>query len=432
VTEPEGAGGLGDIAQPPVATAPGPRVREEPLSHNRDFLLLLSGQGISAFGDALSLTALPLLVLALTGSGIAMGIVGVLNTIPDLVFGLIAGVIADRSDRRVMILGADFGRAVLTGLIPLSIFLGGPTIAVIILIAAPMAMLRSLFLAAYTAAMPSLVGRPLLGRATSTLEMVYSLSFVVGPSVAGLLAAVVGYGPTIAVDALSFLVSSMAMALIRRPLQERQDRPPLDLRAEIGEGIAYIAGHRTLRVAVSYWGLSSVITAGLIPVLTYFVTKQLRLPTTTFGLLLSINGIGYLLGAIGMNRAKVRAAGRLMLAGTAIEAVAMIAAVNGQVFVLFPAAFMVGAAQAGVVITYITLRSAAAPDELLGRVGSTARTLSIGLQPIGMIAAGVLLDSIGGGATLLLMGSGLLIATAGFSASKPLRRAVVIGGVVPR
>jgi len=409
-----------------------PHVREEPLSHNRDFLLLMSGQGISAFGDALSMTALPLLVLAITGSGVAMGLVGVLNTIPDLVFGLIVGVIADRSDRRLMILGADFGRAVLTGLIPLTIFLHGPTIVVILLIAAPMSMLRALFLAAYTAAMPSLVGRASLGRATSTLETVYSLSFVVGPSVAGLLAAVVGYGPTIAVDALSFLASSLAMALIRRPLQERQDRPPLDLRAEIREGIAYIAGHRTLRLAVSYWGLISVISAGLIPVLTYFVTKQLRLPTTTFGLLLSINGIGYLAGAILMNRVRIRSAGLMMLAGTAVEALAMIAAVNGQVVVLLPAVFVVGVSSAMVVITYITLRSAAAPDELLGRVGSTARTLSIGLQPIGMITAGILLDSIGGGFTLLLMGGGLLAATAGFALSKALRGATVIGGVVSR
>ena len=419
-------------AAPPSQAAQPPRVREEPLSHNRDFLLLLGGQGISAFGDALSQTALPLLVLALTGSGVAMGLVGVLNTIPDLVFGLLAGVIADRSDRRLMILGADFGRAILTALIPLTIYLHGPTIAVILLIAAPMSMLRALFLAAYTAAMPSLVGRPLLGRATSTLETVYSLSFVIGPSIAGLLAAVVGFGPTIAVDALSFIVSSAAMALIRRPLQERQDRPPLDLRAEIREGIAYIAGHPTLRLAVSYWGLISVITAGLIPVLTYFVTKQLGLGTATFGLLLSANGIGYLIGAIAMNRVRLRSAGKLMLVGTGIEAIAMIVAVNGQPVVLFPAAFVVGLSSAAVVITYVTLRSAAAPDELLGRVGSTARTLSIGLQPIGMIAAGVLLDSIGGGATLLLMGAALLLATLAFSVSATLRRAMVIGGHVPR
>ena len=72
--EPEGAGGLGDLVEPPLPTPSGTRVREEPLSQNRDFLMLLGGQGISAFGDALSLTALPLLVLAITGSGIAMGI----------------------------------------------------------------------------------------------------------------------------------------------------------------------------------------------------------------------------------------------------------------------------------------------------------------------------------------------------------------------
>jgi hypothetical protein len=131
-----------------------------------------------------------------------------------------------------------------------------------------------------------------------------------------------------------------------------------------------------------------------------------------------------------MNRVRVRSAGLMMLAGTAIEALAMIAAVNGQVVVLLPAAFVVGVSSATVVITYITLRSAAAPDELLGRVGSTARTLSIGLQPIGMITAGVLLDSIGGGVTLLLMGIGLLAATAGFALSKALRGATVIGGVV--
>ncbi len=435
--EHEGDGGLADRAEalPPIAVEganPARPDRYEPLSQNRDFLLLLGGQGISAFGDALSLTAVPLLVLAITGSGVAMGVVGVLNTIPDLVFGLLAGVIADRSDRRLMILGADLGRAALTALIPLSIFLHGPTIFAILLIAAPMSMLRALFLAAYTAAMPSLVGRPLLGRATATLETVYSLSFVIGPSVAGVLAAVVGFGPTIAVDALSFLASSAAMALIRRPLQERQDHPPLKLRAEIREGIGYIAGHPPLRAAVSYWGAISVITAGLIPVLTYFITRQLGLGAAAFGLLLSINGIGYLLGAVAMNRVRIRPAGLIMLSGTLVQALALIAAVNGAVFVLFPAAFVVGVSSAAVAITYITFRSAAAPDELLGRVGSTARTLSIGLQPIGMITAGILLDAIGGGATLLLMGSGLLVATAGFSLSRTLRQAQIVGGHVPR
>ena len=71
-----------------------------PLTRNRDFKVVLGSQGISALGDAVNFTALPLLVLALTGSGFAMGIVGAVQTLPDLLFGMVAGAIADRSDAR--------------------------------------------------------------------------------------------------------------------------------------------------------------------------------------------------------------------------------------------------------------------------------------------------------------------------------------------
>src|SRR5439155_3040219 len=108
----------------------------------------LLGESVSAIGDAVTLTALPLLVLALTGSGLAMGIVGVLQMLPDLVFGLVAGALADRWDRRRMMLYADVGRAILTALIPLSIVLGIPTMGVILLVTFPISSLRVVFMAA--------------------------------------------------------------------------------------------------------------------------------------------------------------------------------------------------------------------------------------------------------------------------------------------
>ncbi len=89
---------------------------------------------------------------------------------PDLVFGMVAGAIADRSDRKRMMFLADLGRAGLTALIPLSVALGGPTMAVILLVAAPMSILRSFFLAGYTASVPALVGRSQVGRANSVLR----------------------------------------------------------------------------------------------------------------------------------------------------------------------------------------------------------------------------------------------------------------------
>ena len=92
-----------------------------PLRRNRDFLILLCGQSLAALGDAVTLTAMPLLVLQLTGSGVAMGIVGVLGTVPDLIFGLPSGVLADRMDRKRLMMVSDAARAGLTALIPLSV-----------------------------------------------------------------------------------------------------------------------------------------------------------------------------------------------------------------------------------------------------------------------------------------------------------------------
>src|SRR5204863_8630147 len=111
----------------------------------RDFRVFLTGEAISAIGDAVTLTALPLLVLALTGSGVAMGVVGVLQMLPDFVFGLLAGALADRWDRRRMMLYADVGRAILTALIPLSIFLSIPAMSVILVVTFPISMLRTIF-----------------------------------------------------------------------------------------------------------------------------------------------------------------------------------------------------------------------------------------------------------------------------------------------
>src|SRR2546425_5373678 len=139
--------------------APREAPNDEPLSRNRDFATLLVSQSVSAGGDAVSATALPLLVLALTGSGLAMGIVGAVSTGADFVMGTIAGALADRGDRKRMMFLADLGRAIFTSLIPLCDLVHGPTMAVIILVSAPLAILRGFFRAGYLAAMPNLVGR---------------------------------------------------------------------------------------------------------------------------------------------------------------------------------------------------------------------------------------------------------------------------------
>jgi MFS transporter, ENTS family, enterobactin (siderophore) exporter len=379
---------------------------EEPLGRNRDFRALLSTQGVSSIGDAVSFTALPLLVFALTGSGAAMGVVGALQTLPDLFFGMFAGALADRSNRKRMMFIADAGRALLTALIPLSVWLGGPTLAIILVVAAPMSILRSLFLAGYTASVPAIVGRSQLARANALFEAVYSTGYIIGPGVAGILSTLIGPGPTLAIDAVSFLLSAIGLVLVRRPLIAPTDRPPSHILADIREGIEFIIARPTLRSAIAFWGIASVATAALVPALTVYITRDLGLEDWALGLLLTAYGAGTVTGALLISRRRRGSAGPVLLGGNLARGVLLVGiGLAGRLDLLLPFGFLAGIADSAVLITYLTLRTAHSPDELLGRIGSTARTISLGLQPVGMLAGGLLIDATNGASTIVAMGA---------------------------
>jgi MFS family permease len=399
-----------------------------PLAQNRDFRVLLTSQGISSLGDGVSFAALPLLVLALTGSGFAMGIVGALQTLPDLFLGMVAGAIADRSDRKRMMFLADLGRAALTALIPISVALGGPTMAVILLVAAPTSILRSFFLAGYTASVPALVGRSQVGKANSYFEAIYSAGYIIGPAIAGVLAATIGPGPTLAIDALSFGLSALGLLFVRRDLRAPVDRPRRRLLTEIREGIDFIAAEPTLRTVILFWGATSILLAPLVTALAVHVTRDLGEPASVLGLILASYGVGTVIGSlltarrIGRGRvAEILLGGNLVI-GVALLVVAVWVAIPVQV----AAAFVAGIAQSMVLVTYITLRTAYSPDDLLGRIGSTARSISLGLQPVGLLVGGALIDLTSGSATIAIIGVAVATMSLVFAPIAAMRHATVM------
>jgi MFS family permease len=397
---------VSDASVQPAPSASAPAAAARPsLLRDRDFRVVLIGQGVSAFGDAISFTALPLLVLLLTGSGLQMGIVGALQTLPDLLLGLPAGALADRWDRRRMMLYADLGRALLTALIPISFALGLPTMTVILLVTFPISTLRVLFMAAYTGAVPNLVGRDELGRANGYFEAVFSFGFILGPGIAGVLAATIGPAATLAIDATSFLVSGSSLLLVHRSLRAESGPRDTHLGADILEGIRFVARHAVLRTVIAYWTVISIATAALIPALTYYVTVDRGFSYTIFGFTISAYGIGSFIGALlssrlGRHRVGLRMVGAYSVTG----ALLFLLALTDQVPVLLAGSFVAGVSNSIVLVAYVTLRAGVTPDELLGRVGSTARTLSLGIQPLGMLAGGTLIELTNGGTTLAVMG----------------------------
>ena len=417
----EAASGAAAPATPGVTASP---AADRSLRSNRDFQVFLGGQGLSSLGDSITFTALPILVLSLTGSGFAMGIVGILQSVPDLLLGLPAGAIADRVDRRRLMLGADLGRALLTAVIPVTSALGGPTMLAILLVTLPINCLRVLWLAGYAAAVAGLVGRAQVGRAQSILEAVFNIGFVLGPAIAGLLAATIGPATTIAIDAASFVISAAALFLIRTPLTPPERAEPTHLLADIAEGIRFVVRHPILGRVISFWGLVSIGTAALVPALTYHIEKDRGLSAAILGVVLSSYGVGSLLGALAAGRFTGGILGRYLLAGTAATGLfLLVLATEPPIPVVVGCAFLSGIAQAYVLISYLTLRTNHSPDELLGRVGSTARLVSIGLTPIGLFVGGLLIDATSGAFAIDVMALWMVGIAILFSLSRTVRSA---------
>lgn len=397
------------------------------LWRNRDFKTLWFGQGVSALGDAVSITALPLLVLALTGSGLQMGIVGALQSIPDLLLGLIAGALADRFDRRKLMLLSDLGRAILTALIPLAVWLHLPVMPVVLAVTAPIAALRVLFLAAWTASLPNLVHRKQIGQANSYFEAIFSVGFIVGPGLAGVLSGWIGPGRTLAIDAVTFLVSVLSLFAIHRPLQAPTRAETPNFIADIREGIVFLIRHVTLRTVILYWTVISLAMSAVIPVLTYLITRDRGLPGSAVGLVISAYSVGYLVGSLLATRIVHGKVGYLMLASTFVSGTAMIAISQlGSVGLMAVVAAISGICEAFTLISYTTLRATETPNELLGRVGSTARTLTLGVGPLGLLLSGILLDAVRGSMTTLIFGAWVVLTAAMFSFSPVLRNARTI------
>ena len=406
---------------------------DQPLRRNRDFAALFVSQSVSAGGDAVSATALPLLVFALTGSGVAMGVVGALNAGADFLMAAVAGALADRGDRKRMMFGADLGRAVLTALVPLTVLLGGPTMVVIVLVTAPMAILRSFFRAGYLAAMPNLVGRSQLARGNGILETGVSVAFILGPAIAGLLVTVIGPGQTLALDAASFAISSLGIALIRRDLRAPGDRPPTRVVDDIREGFAFVARHPVLRTVIL---LFAAVSAGLAPLgaaMTFRVVRDLGQAPGAFGLTLTGLGIGTIFGSLFAARLGPGTnVGRVLLSAVVLIGVAtVLAGLTPSLAAVVALNIVSGAGEAALVVVYVSVRAANSPDALVGRIASTARVMALGLQPLGSLIGGILIDAVGGSMTLVVFGSAICLLALGFTQVPALRLASLDASAPP-
>ncbi|HZT91438.1 MAG TPA: MFS transporter [Gaiellaceae bacterium] len=388
------------------------------LRRNRDFVLLQSGQLLSAFGSSLTGVAYPLLVLGLTHSPAKAGAVTFAWLLPAPLLALLAGVAADRYDRRRLMLAADGVRAgALAGVSVVVLFTHAywplPALAFVTGVG------DVFFQASSLGALRAIVPSEQLPDAVSVQTARAALVGVVGPPIGGALFGVARAAP-FAFDAVSYLCSFASIRGIRARFQEQRERRALDLRSELREGFAFLWSQPFLRVTSFLYAIGNVtIPAYLFAVVV--VARRHGFGGGAIGALLAAFAASVLVGSALASRARSR------LSVRAIVLAELYLGAAPAAFLAWPSPWVLTAALLPQAIVLpitdsvvVARRIALTPDALLGRVDAVRTLLARGTQPLGPLAAGLLFSAttarVAVGAFVVL---GLALAAAG-TASRSL------------
>jgi MFS family permease len=394
-----------------------------------DFRTLWIGATISDFGSAITSLALPLTaVLILQASPAQMGFLGAAGTLPALLFSLLAGVWVDRVRRRPLLIGADLGRAVLIGAIPLIAMFGILRIEYLYLVSFLAGSLTLVFDIASTSWLPQIVSRERLVEGNSKLALSGSVASIAGPGLAGSLIQLLTAPLAMLVDAASFLGSALCLSLIR-PHEETAARsgPHASVWHEIGEGLQWIVKTTSLRAMTISSGLGSLAISMQQTVFILFVSRELRLAPTYLGIVVASGGIASVLGAFFADQvAKQLGPGPAIICGTTLGCLsqAVIPLTHGPVLIqmvlLICAQCIRGIGTPIYSINQLSVRQMLTPDWVLGRVNASRRFIVFGISPIGALIGGALGELIGLRLTLVAATAVMLCALL-WLISSPLR-----------
>jgi MFS family permease len=393
-------------------------VSSVPLHRNREFVLLWSGQTLSQLGSQMSLVAYPLLVLALTGSPAKAGVVGFAKTVPVAVFALPAGALADRVNRKLLMVACDGVRALALAAIPIALATGRLPYALIVAVAL---IDGSGFVVSYVAergALRQLVAPEQLTDAVARNESRTFAAMLAGPPLGGLL---FGIGRTVPflTDAISYGISTASMLLIRSDFQEAR---PAGGQRDLMEGLRWIWRRPFFRDCALLFAGSNPVFTGLY-LLVVLLAKRHGASSLLVGMMLGIAAGGGLLGALLAPTLQRRLSPRLVLLG---EAWVMTLALPLLLFahnaillgLIVAAAELITPVTNSIVVSY---RVGLAPDRLQGRVQAASTLISFSAGWTGPLVVGFMLQNTGATATILVLTGWVLLLAAGATITPAFR-----------
>ncbi|WP_369382083.1 MFS transporter [Streptomyces sp. cg36] len=375
---------------------------EEPISgrprslwRDRDFGVFWTAQTLSVVGDSFALIALPLLVLHATGSVAQMGLLTAVAGAAAVGAGVFAGVVVDRTDRRRLLIGCDLARLGLYALIPL-VWAFGPQIWLLYVVLPLAEAVGMLFSVAYVTVVKGLVPVDRLTEANGRLNATAAAAGVVGPMLAGLVAAWFGPAAAVGVDAVSFGVSAVCLAFVRFRVRGQAPDAPAGgsaaavggwraMRREMGAGATFLWRHPVLRGLTALLSVFCFLTLGLNDLIIYHLKHDLGQGDGAVGTVFAVGALGTVAGALLVAPIRHRLGfGTTWIGGVAVcgLALAAVGSAGSVVGVAALAAAFLGCGSVSGTCS-MSLRQEVTPDHLLGRVTSVFWTIHYSAAPVG-------------------------------------------------
>jgi MFS family permease len=374
-----------------------------PLRH-RDFRLLWSGMTISLFGDGIFLIAMAWQAYELWNAPAALSLLGIAMTIPTIAFLLPAGVLSDRLDRRSLMLAADVGRAIVISALAMLALTGTLTFWQLAILVALYGVGTAFFTPAFEAIVPDIVPSADLAAANSLDQFVRPITLrLAGPALGGVLVAGFGTGTAFAVDAATFVASTVAVFFMTPPAHPRSEHVESSVGA-VKEGLRFV------RRRVWLWGTLLSATVAYLAfmgpaevLLPYVVKNELHASAGDLGLVFAAGGIGAVGAAVAMGQlGHPKRDVTLMYATWTVATLAVagygLATSSWQLMV---ACLLFNALETAGTIMWATIKQRHVPASMLGRVSSLDWLISIGLLPLSFALTAPVAGWVGVRATLV-------------------------------
>lgn len=395
-----------------IAPTP-PSARSRSVLRHPNFQRLWIGSVASAVGTAIGSIIVTWLVYSATRSALAISLLGVIQFLPTLLFGLFAGALIDRLDRRRLMVACDLARAACFGGLTLFVLLEGVSVAALLVVMFLVATFSTIFRPATNATIPRILGREEVAEGNGLLQGGSTIALFAGSPLGGVVLVTVGAVAGLAINALTFAISGalIFLMLIPRgagpePAGGAQPRPSL-LR-EVAEGLRYLRSQRSLLLItlaamvanffLSIWGGFTVV----------YVVAQLRLGATGFGILMAATTAGFALGALLPARLHSdRSPGAWLYVTWGIVGFFLIGlALTSNFLLALVFEFAAGLLLSFGNTTWLSGVQRTVPDALLGRYFATDEAGSFAMIPAGIAVGGVLVVLLGISATYLIAGIG--------------------------